>query len=283
MKCLINYGEIHYGNVPHRPDQHGIIIPGARGRLLATLYTAGGNGEHPLILLFHGIPGNEQNLDLAQALRRDGFHVLTFHYSGSWGSDGEYGLKHNLEDAETVLEYMLQTDGFDVDKDRIYAIGHSLGGFVCGQLSAKRKEIKACALLMPCDIGRYDKIQEENSFAGKSMSTILQESTHWLRGASIASFLKEIQENQSTFPLETIAKELAEKPVLCVEASLDRHTPPSSHCHPFERQILAAGGTQLTVHSLKTDHSASDYRIELICIVTDFFAEMLSEKDLGYS
>ena len=282
MKCLINYGEIHYGNVPNRPEQYGIIIPGKRGKLLATLYTTGGKGKHPLILLLHGIPGNEQNLDLAQALRRDGFHVLTFHYSGSWGSDGNYALKHNLEDAETVLDYMLKEERFDIDKSLIYAVGHSLGGFVCGQLSAKRKEIQACALLMPCDIGRYYKIEEENPMAGEMLSFILGESTNWLRGAAKELFLKEIRENAKSFPLEAVAQELAQKPVLCVEASLDYHTPPSCHCQPLKEKVLGMGGTQFEVYSLETDHSASDYRLELISIVTNFFGEIISKNDLGY-
>lgn len=269
-----NFKELHYGNEPNRPSQFGIIIPGRRGKLLATLYTSGGEGPHPLILLFHGIPGNEQNLDVAQALRRVGFHVLTFHYSGCWGSDGNYSLKNNLEDAERVLDFMLQDKSFGVDKNRIYAIGHSLGGFVCGQLSAKRKEIEACALLMPCDIGRFFQMKQEYPMAAQSLYHILEESSGWLRGVSVELFLKEIQENSTNFPLESVANELAKKPVLCVEALLDTHTPPSCHCHPFEKGILGAGGRQLEIHRLETDHCAADYRLELIRIVTDYFKDV---------
>jgi len=34
------------------------------------------------VILFHGLPGNEQNLDLAQAIRRANWNVLTLHYRG---------------------------------------------------------------------------------------------------------------------------------------------------------------------------------------------------------
>ena len=64
--------EIHYGDCPRRPGMHGILIPGTRGRLLSVLYTAGGEGPHPTVILLHGIPGCERNLNLAQALRRAG-------------------------------------------------------------------------------------------------------------------------------------------------------------------------------------------------------------------
>ena len=119
--------EMHYGDCAARPDMYGILIPGRRGRLLSVLYTAGGEGTHPTVILLHGIPGCERNLDLAQALRWAGFHVMTFHYSGSWGSDGDYSLTHDLEDADTVLDFILQNESYGFDKEHIYAVGHSLG------------------------------------------------------------------------------------------------------------------------------------------------------------
>ena len=53
---------------------------------------------------------------------------MTFHYSGSWGSDGDYSLTHDLEDADTVLDFILQNESYGFDKEHIYAVGHSLGG-----------------------------------------------------------------------------------------------------------------------------------------------------------
>ena len=124
----LQYRETHYGDCPHRPDIHSILIPGKRGRLLSVLYTAEGAGAHPTVLLLHGIPGCEQNFDLAQAPRRAGFHVMTFHYSGSWGSDGDYSLRNDLEDANTVLDFILTDKTYGFDKEQLYAVGHSLGG-----------------------------------------------------------------------------------------------------------------------------------------------------------
>ena len=43
-----------------------------------------GKGPNPTILLLHGYPGNEKNLDLARALQRAGFNVAFFHYRGHW-------------------------------------------------------------------------------------------------------------------------------------------------------------------------------------------------------
>lgn len=65
-----NAKETHFGACCSRPDLYGIIIPGKHGKLLATLYTAGGEGPHPTILLLHGIPGSEQNLASCTGIRR---------------------------------------------------------------------------------------------------------------------------------------------------------------------------------------------------------------------
>src|SRR5580700_1302962 len=48
--------------VVHIPT-HGLLINGV-------VYQASGAGLHPTIVICHGLPGNEKNLDLAQAARR---------------------------------------------------------------------------------------------------------------------------------------------------------------------------------------------------------------------
>src|SRR6201989_2642904 len=76
-----------------------VRIPSHGALLNGVLYTASGASAHPTVMLFHGLPGNEQNLDLAQALRRAGFTVLTMHYRGSWGSPGSFSFAHCAEDS----------------------------------------------------------------------------------------------------------------------------------------------------------------------------------------
>ena len=265
--------EKHYGEDPHRPDVHGVLIHGRRGRLLSVLYTAGGAGPHPTVLLLHGIPGCEKNLDLAQALRRAGFHVLTFHYSGSWGSDGDYSLAHNLEDAETALDFILRDETYGFDKQKIYAVGHSLGGFVCGQLSAKRSEIRRAVLLMPCDIGRLPVIENENPAAYDIVREVLDDSADWLHGTSGAALLHEAAAHSEALRLENAAAGLAKKPVLCIGGTLDIYTPPALHCEPLRRAVQAAGGADFRSVTYPTDHFFADYRLTVAEAVTAFLRE----------
>ena len=72
-------------------------------KLNGLLYVANGAGPHPLVILLHGYPGNERNLDLAQALRRAGNNVLYFNYRGTWGSGGEFLPSRALEDGARAV------------------------------------------------------------------------------------------------------------------------------------------------------------------------------------
>lgn len=62
-----------------------VHIPAGDVKVNGVFFIAAGKGPHPTVILFHGLPGNEKNLDLAQAVRRAGWNVLTFNYRGSWG------------------------------------------------------------------------------------------------------------------------------------------------------------------------------------------------------
>jgi predicted alpha/beta-fold hydrolase len=68
--------------VLHIPT-HGVLINGL-------VYAPPGAGTHPTLVICHGLPGNEKNLDLAQAVRRAGWNAVTFNYRGSWGSPGSF-------------------------------------------------------------------------------------------------------------------------------------------------------------------------------------------------
>jgi hypothetical protein len=58
-----------YTDPLHIPT-HGVAINGLA-------YLPSGPGAHPVLLICHGLPGNEKNLDLAQAVRRAGWVAAT--------------------------------------------------------------------------------------------------------------------------------------------------------------------------------------------------------------
>ena len=75
-------------------------------RMSGLAYLAAGKAPHPTILLLHGYPGNEKNLDVAQAMRSKGWNVVFFHYRGAWGSEGEFSIVNAEQDVQNVLQYI---------------------------------------------------------------------------------------------------------------------------------------------------------------------------------
>lgn len=110
-----------------------LAIPNRGVNLNAVLYQASGAGPHPTVLLLHGLPEIEQNLDCAQSIRRAGWNVLAIHYRGSWGGPGTFTFAHCLEDAAASLDWLQEPangERLRIDPQRIVLIGHSMGGFV---------------------------------------------------------------------------------------------------------------------------------------------------------
>lgn len=135
------------------PPPHAVVAdtvrdarhPAANQQLLIT---SGGLGMNALLL--HGLPGNEQNLDLAQAVRRAGWNVLTMHYRGGWGSPGNFGIAGAIEDGEAAMAFLKQPDNgakYDIDARRVVIGVHSLGGFVAALYAAAHPELPGLVLL----------------------------------------------------------------------------------------------------------------------------------------
>ena len=128
-------------------------IPSAGSLLQGFMYKANGANPHPTLLLLHGYPGNERNLDLAQAVRAHGWNVVYFDYRGSWGSQGEFSFRHCVEDVQNVLDYCKQhAKQLQIDTGRIALFGHSMGGFVCLKALQEIPEIQKGFALSTWDI-----------------------------------------------------------------------------------------------------------------------------------
>lgn len=264
--------ERHWGTAAHRPDLQGRILQGKRGRILTTIYRAGGAGLHPTVLLLHGIPGLEKNLDLAQSLRRAGFHVVTCHYSGSWNSDGAYALAHCLEDSETVLDFILVEETLGFAKDHLFLVGHSLGSFFAAQLAAKHPIFRALVTITPCDAGGAMLAGEAGR---RQMQAIYEESAPWLNGTTAEQLFAETAANAAQYQLAALAGRLT-LPIYCIGGTLDTECPPKIYARPWVDAVVAAGGN-ICYEEWETDHSCSDMRLQLQKRTVDFLSAYLSE------
>lgn len=130
-------------------------LPSAGSLLQGFMYKANGSKPHPLLLLLHGYPGNERNLDLAQAVRAHGWNVIYFNYRGSWGSQGEFSFRHCVEDVKNIITYLKQNAAaFQIDPQQMVLFGHSMGGFVCLKALEENADIKKGFALSAWDMYR---------------------------------------------------------------------------------------------------------------------------------
>ena len=96
------------------------------------------------MLLLHGCPGLEKNLDLAVRLRDRGWNSLLFHYRGCWGSAGRYDLRTIPRDVTAAVDYLA---GYPrVDPGRIAVLGHSMGGWAALVTAAAEPRLRAVAV-----------------------------------------------------------------------------------------------------------------------------------------
>jgi len=249
-------------------------LPSHGAHLNAFLYTASGAGAHPTLLLFHGFPGNEQNLDVAQAARRAGWNVLSLHYRGSWGSDGAFSFAHCAEDAEAAIAWLRDPANvarYGIDPTRIAVAGHSMGGMMAAHAAASDKAIVGTALIDPWDIAGQGR-----SFADPAVrqAWMLQHAGDVapLAGTSETTLADEVAKAPDMLDLVATAPALADRPLLVIGA--DRGI--AHWGQAAAAAATAAGGKQVQVTTMPTDHSFSDKRLALTQAIVTWLGQFTS-------
>src|SRR5579871_571203 len=145
--------DIQWNDASHA-SQKELTIPSGGSLLQGFIYKANGPEKHPTLLLLHGYPGNERNLDLAQVVRARGWNVIYFDYRGSWGSQGQFSFTNCVEDVRNVVSFCKKySDSLQIDVSNIVLFGHSMGGWICLKALAEIPEIKKGFALSTWDIG----------------------------------------------------------------------------------------------------------------------------------
>jgi pimeloyl-ACP methyl ester carboxylesterase len=248
---------------PDKANPAGMVafaLPTHGTNINAVLYTAAGAGPHPVVLLLHGLPGNEQNLDLAQAMRREGWSVLTLHYRGAWGSPGSFTFAHVLEDAAAALAWLRtpETDAkYHIDRTRIVVMGHSMGGWAAAYVAAHDAEVIGAGLISPGDIGEIGtapramavKIIDDNIGTSAGMRTL---------NATPEGLADEAIRNAKAYAMIADAPGLSKHPLLLVTS--DDGLAATSDALA---KAIGDGAAPITQVHLATDHSYSDQRIAL--------------------
>jgi pimeloyl-ACP methyl ester carboxylesterase len=248
------------------PVLHELLIPSHDVMLSGIMLGANGAGPHPTVLLLHGFPGNEKNLDLAQSLRRAGYNVLFFHYRGAWGSQGDYTVGGQTGDVAAVLDYIRgNADRFRADTKQLSVIGHSLGGFTALRAAAQIKELN-CAVGLAAYNFEPEASYTEEQINGRNAYVDQLFMLHNMTGAKL---LSEAEENTEAFDTRKLAPKLSGKSVLLIAGSEDKAVPPE-----MQSRVVAAyeknPDINLKAEVIPGDHAFSVSRIRLQRMVIDW-------------
>jgi len=243
--------------VLHIPS-HGFLINGL-------IYSPAGAGPHPTLVICHGLPGNEKNLDLAQAVRRAGWNAVTFNYRGSWGSPGVYRFAQNLEDADAVLAYLRDPANaarLGIDTKRIAIAGHSMGGWVTAHTASHDDALIGAILISAGDMGYLGMAPRDKVVAR------MADNMEALAGVTPQSMADEVIANAKAFSFAGLAQGLAGKQLLVLTAEDGL----AEQADVLVKAISAAGGTKVKEIHMDTDHSWSDHRIFLESTIITWLA-----------
>ncbi|WP_309606532.1 alpha/beta fold hydrolase [Phenylobacterium sp.] len=247
----------------HPPRMEVLHIPSGGVEINGVAYLAGGAGPHPTVVLLHGLPGNEKNLDLAQAIRRAGWNVLTFNYRGSWGSPGTYSFEGNLADARAALAFARNPGNartLQIDTRRLVLAGHSMGGWVTALTAAQDPQLAGAVMISAADMGGRGATPGARPIVVKAMAADMES----LAGTSPEMMADEIIGFSPRLSFNaTVAKGLVGKPLLVLTSDDGL----ASGSDQLVKAIRGDGGKLVTARHEATDHSWSGKRIALEAVV----------------
>ena len=232
------------------PGLDGVVIAHSGSKMLGVFYRAGGAGlaKRPTALLLHGIPGLEQNTDIAYALRDAGWNVLIFHYRGCWGSEGDYILAGIPDDVQAALDTLAGGE-FPVDPNRIAAIGHSLGGWASIVAASRDPRIHAIATLGGISNLRTMSLSDQ-------VAADYARFLHNLSGRGIQSQWRALGATYNPVDLVDL---LQSCPLLIVHGTADEVVPVSQ-----AMELKAKAPTAEMVLMEGADHAFSQHRKQLV-------------------
>ena len=246
----------------HPAHNQQLLIPSHGVGMNALLFQASGKGPHPTVILMHGLPGNERNLDLAQAIRRAGWDVLTFTYRGAWGSPGDFSISNAMEDTRAALDFARSPDGakLGIDPRHIVLAGHSMGGATAFMTAAAAKDLDGLVLIDAWNIaGKTSKGADTR----EALVSSFDDFGNSLHGATPGTVADEVIAKRSQWDLIAAAPRLARLPILTVRA---KHGIADAN-RELADALRGTGNSRVTVIEMDTDHSFSDHRIALAAAV----------------
>ena len=261
------------------PGLYEIKIKSNEEDLIGAILTAGKEGLNPTVILLHGFPGYEDNHDLAHNLRRCGLNVVRFHYRGCWGVKGKFTFENCIQDVKNVIDFVtdeVNINTYRIDKNNIYLVGHSMGGFLT--LShCEDERIKAFIAISPYDFGLKGCVMKKDEEELKDGISMFSTAIPPLNDTDTMTLIRECIINGEKWSLKNKSKVLSSKKVLIIAATGDNIGPNGLHHKPLLREIYKHSRENVKEIFINTDHSYSNKRVLLSKIIAEYIEDIYNE------
>jgi pimeloyl-ACP methyl ester carboxylesterase len=231
-----------------------LFIPSDKSLMAAYIYQANGPQKHPTLLLLHGYPGNERNLDIAQVVRAHGWNVIYFDYRGSCGSEGKFSFTNCVQDVVHVVDFCKKyNDSLRIDTSNIVLFGHSMGGWVCLKALAEIPGIKKGFALSTWNIyGSFKDVKTEQQM----MKVAQSGGNYFVLNSPLKELFEPVVKNSSYFKIQNDSVRLAGKQIIM----LDEHNGNKALAETLQRN----NHNYFDYEVWPTDHPFTNKRISLI-------------------
>ena len=240
-----------------------LFIPSEKSLISGFIYSVNGAQKHPTLLMLHGYPGNERNLDIAQVVRAHGWNVIYFDYRGSWGSQGKFTFKNCVDDVVNVVKFCNKyQDSLKIDTANIVLFGHSMGGWVCLKALQQLPQIKKGFALSAWDIyNLYKRVLNQKELT-ELTSTPDSLSKYFVLNATLGEMFQPVLNRDEYFNLENDAKRLSEKQIIMLDENARNKR--------IAEALKKENRTYFDYEIWQTDHPFTNKRVSLINKVLAF-------------
>jgi pimeloyl-ACP methyl ester carboxylesterase len=237
-----------------------LFIPSGDATVAGLIYRANGAQKHPTLIMLHGYPGNERNLDIAQVVRAHGWNVIYFDYRGSWGSGGQFSFANCVQDVASVVAFCKKySDSLRIDTSNIVLFGHSMGGWVCLKALAQSPGIKKGFALSTWDIyGYFKDVKNEQEM----MERARQGGNYFVLNTPLKELFEPVISHPASYKIQIDTTALAGKQIIM----LDEH----KGNNELAATISASNHNYFDYEVWQTDHPFTNKRISLINKVLAF-------------
>jgi len=263
-------------------NRDGVLLEGK-------FYVSEGTGTFPTVILLKGFPGKEMDvLGIGKKLSQEGINAVTFNYSGTYQSQGEFNFENTQKDIRAAFKFLHQqenTNKYKIDTTRVYLGGHSFGGGMALTYAANHPQISSVFSVAGTDHGEFmseytrnPEMQEmiDDMFAGLADPN---GPVRFAKGGTPKEIAEmKIIELNPTYHLRKSAPLLAKKDILLIGGWDDVRVTIDHSILPLYRALKNEKAKNVRIVAFQDNHSFENSRAELAQTIIDWLKTASERK-----